>query len=45
MTIYRKVNKQIWDEFELKLISAADLKAERFRRFFIEAKSELFVSS
>ena len=40
MTIYRKVNKQIWDEFELKLISAADLKAERFRRFFIEISVE-----
>ena len=40
MTIYRKVNKQIWDEFELKLISAADLKTERFRRFFIEISIE-----
>ncbi len=40
MTIYRKINKQIWDEFELKLISAANLKAERFRRFFIEIYEE-----
>ncbi len=36
LVLYKKVNKQIWDEFELKQISAADLKAERFRRFFIE---------
>ena len=40
MTIYRKVNKQIWDEFELKQISASNLKAERFRRFFIEISVE-----
>lgn len=40
MTIYRKINKQIWDEFELKLISASNLKAERFRRFFIEISKE-----
>ena len=33
-TLYKKVNKQIWNEFELKQISAADLKLERFRRFF-----------
>ena len=32
--LYKKVNKQIWNEFELKQISAADLKLERFRRFF-----------
>ena len=32
--IYKKINKQIWDEFELKQISAAELKPERFRRFF-----------
>ncbi|MEN8194031.1 MAG: HAD hydrolase-like protein, partial [Bacteroidota bacterium] len=35
MRTYRKVNKQIWDEFELKIILADDLKTERFRRFFI----------
>jgi len=40
MTIYRKVNKQIWDEFELKQISASNLKAERFRRFFIAISVE-----
>lgn len=40
MIIYRKINKQIWDEFELKLISASNLKAERFRRFFIEISAE-----
>ena len=40
MTIYRKVNKQIWDEFELKQISASNLKAERFKRFFIEISVE-----
>lgn len=33
-TLYKKINKQIWDEFEQKQISAADLKQERFRRFF-----------
>lgn len=40
MAIYRKVNKQIWDEFELKLISASNLKTERFRKFFIEISAE-----
>ncbi len=32
--LYKKINKQIWDEFELKKISAIELKPERFRRFF-----------
>ncbi len=31
---YREVNDRIWKEFENGLISASDLRTERFRRFF-----------
>lgn len=31
---YREVNSKIWLEFEQNLITAADLKVERFRRYF-----------
>ncbi|MEC9488957.1 MAG: YjjG family noncanonical pyrimidine nucleotidase [Halanaerobium sp.] len=31
---YREINEAIWDEFEKGLISAEDLKAERFNRLF-----------
>ena len=31
---YRKVNFSIWKEFENNLISAGELKTERFKRFF-----------
>jgi putative hydrolase of the HAD superfamily len=34
--IYQRINKQIWKEFEEKIISAENLKVERFRRFFSE---------
>ena len=36
MTHYRKVNKQIWNEFEQKKITPAQLKPERFKRFLSE---------
>ncbi|MGY0374392.1 YjjG family noncanonical pyrimidine nucleotidase [Clostridium sp. JNZ J1-5] len=31
---YREINEAVWDEFEKELISAEDLKVERFKRFF-----------
>lgn len=31
---FKKINKQIWTEFEQKLITAGELKPERFRRYF-----------
>lgn len=36
MTHYRKLNKQIWNEFEQKKITPTQLKPERFRRFLSE---------
>ena len=32
--LFKQVNHKIWDEFEEKLITADELKVERFRRYF-----------
>lgn len=34
LDLYRKINGQIWEEFEKNLITAEVLKGERFRRMF-----------
>ncbi|MBA1335589.1 MAG: Pyrimidine 5'-nucleotidase YjjG [Firmicutes bacterium] len=34
LDLYRKINSQIWEEFEKNLITAEELKGERFRRMF-----------
>jgi len=38
---YDKVNKAIWREFEQNLIGAAQLRVERFRRFFRQSGIDL----
>lgn len=38
---YKKFNKQVWDEFEKELISAEELKVERFKRLFREISISL----
>jgi YjjG family noncanonical pyrimidine nucleotidase len=34
LALFKQVNTRIWEEFENKLISAGELKIERFRRYF-----------
>jgi len=36
LTLYRRINKKIWKEFEQGSIKAGELKIERFRRFSAE---------
>jgi putative hydrolase of the HAD superfamily len=38
---YREVNNKIWEEFEKGLISADELKTERFRNFFVKLDLDL----
>jgi 2-haloacid dehalogenase len=33
LALYRKINLRIWDEFERQLITSAELRPERFRRY------------
>jgi 2-haloacid dehalogenase len=43
--IYRKINQQIWQDFENGRISAEDLRFERFKRLFQELQISTNTSS